>query len=71
MGERWTLFPGDRVRFDRHEWEVFITPRGEQSADSPISIFRPEHLDRACRMIDALRQRGELRLIPRAMPDDG
>ena len=64
MGEGWTLFPGDRVLFDRHEWEVFITPRGDQRPDSPISIFRYEHPGRACDVIDALRPRCELRLIP-------
>jgi hypothetical protein len=48
-----------------HEWEVFITPKGEQYDDSPIVIFRPRYLDRASEMIDAIRQRCELFLIPK------
>ena len=65
MTEPWTLVPGDRVRFDGHEWEVFITPRGDQRPDSPIDIFRYEHPDRASDVIDLIRQRQELTLIPR------
>lgn len=68
--EGWTLIPGDRVTFAGHEWEVFITPRGEQRDDSPIDIFRYEHPGRASDVIDLLRQRGELRMIPRKA-DDG
>jgi len=60
-----TLIPGDRVRFAGHEWEVFITPRSNQHAGTPICIFRYEHLDRASDVIDLIRQRGELTLIPR------
>jgi hypothetical protein len=63
--ENWTLIPGDKVRFDRHEWEVFMTLRGEQHDDSPIVIFRYEHPDRASDVIDLVRQRCELTLIPR------
>ena len=69
MAESWTLIPGDRVLFDRHEWEVFITPRGEQRSDSPIDIFRYEHPGRASAVIDLVRQRCELTLIPRRAPD--
>jgi hypothetical protein len=65
MSERWTLFPGDHVAFAGHEWEVFMLPRGEQSGDTPVCIFRPEHPGRATDMIDAVRQRGEMTLIPR------
>lgn len=65
MSERWTLVPGDRVRFDGHEWEVFVTGKGWQSDDSPICIFRPEASDRACDVIDLMRQRCELVLVPR------
>jgi hypothetical protein len=65
MVEHWTLFPGDKVKFMGHEWEVFITPKGEQYDDSPIVIFRPRYLDRASEMIDAIRQRCELFLIPK------
>jgi hypothetical protein len=66
--DSFTLIPGDRVLFAGHEWEVFITPRGDQRDDAPIVIFRPEHPGRACSMIDLVRQRCELRLIPRRVP---
>jgi hypothetical protein len=68
-GEPFTLIPGDRVLFAGHEWEVFITPRGDQRDATPIDIFRPEHPGRPCRMIDLVRQRCELRLIPRKVAD--
>jgi hypothetical protein len=32
--------PGDRVRFDGHEWTVFISMR-QQTPDSPVVIWRP------------------------------
>lgn len=65
MSDHWTLIPGDRVLFNGHEWDVFITPRGEQRNDSPIYIYRVLHPGQASDVIDLLRQRCELVLIPR------
>ena len=70
MTERWTLIPGDHVLFDGYEWEVFITPRGNQRDDSPIDIYRYEQPGRPSATIDLLRQRCELRLIPRKVKRD-
>jgi hypothetical protein len=71
VSEQFTLVPGDRVRFAGHEWEVFVTPRGDQRDDTPIVIFRAEHPDCVSPMIDLVRQRCDLRLIPRAADADG
>lgn len=60
-----TLVPGDRVLFGGQTWEVFITPIHE-TPESLISIFRYEAEGRACGVIDLLRLRSELTLIPRA-----
>jgi hypothetical protein len=61
-----TLIPGDRVRFDGHEWDVLITPR-EQNHDSPIFIWRSS--DEGLGAVDLVRSRRELVLVPR--PPDG
>jgi hypothetical protein len=61
-----TLVPGDRVRFAGDEWEVFVTPRGDQTDASAICIFRYLNPGRASDVEDLMRLRGELTLIPRA-----
>jgi hypothetical protein len=62
-----TVVPGDRVLFGGHEWRVFITSKSHDP-DAPVWITRPECPGRACDVIDLLRQRRELTLIPRAAP---
>lgn len=65
MNEPFDLVPGDRVTFRGAEWEVFITPRGPQGPMTPIDIFRYEHPGQASDVIDLIRPRCELVLIPR------
>jgi hypothetical protein len=66
-----TLVPGDRVLFNRHEWEVFIAGY-DQRDDSAICIFRYRTPGRASVVEDLMRQRCELVLIPRRpSPNDG
>jgi hypothetical protein len=63
----WTLIPGDRVLFDGHGWEVFVAPH-DQMHDSAVCIFRYDTPGRAGRVIDLIRPRCELTLVPR-MPE--
>ena len=60
-----TVIPGDTVLFANHEWEVFIASKSHEP-DAPVCIWRPEHPGRACNVIDLIRQRSELTLVPRS-----
>lgn len=62
-----TAIPGDKVLFDGHEWNVWMTSK----SDAPTAmcvIDRPEHPGRACGMVTLMRMRQELTVIPRPAP---